>query len=224
MWLYLSSFFPYLGLFFPFSHSRVQYFKLLDILSSSHIFKGSCHACVGEETFIERSKYLLSGRCGPTSLKWVVLLLSQRYLTKPINHGKVNQCISLVLLIVPHPVFLIGHIVSLTIRAAISSYTLPSFFSAFFSLYLFFLLSPLHSPSVSMLSMNLHPSFFLDSLLLFAHFGYFFFMISETAGLGGLLRQLSDHQDLTVEEECQRRLRVQRVWPLSEAALGKGGN
>lgn len=48
-------------------------------------------------------------------------------------------------------------------------------------------------------------------------------MISETAGLGGLLRQLSDHQDLAVEEECQRRLRVQRVWPLSEAALGKGG-
>lgn len=47
-------------------------------------------------------------------------------------------------------------------------------------------------------------------------------MISETAGLGGLLRQLSDHQDLAVEEECQRRLRVQRVWPLSEAALGKG--
>ncbi len=48
-------------------------------------------------------------------------------------------------------------------------------------------------------------------------------MISETAGLGGLLRQLSDHQDLAVEEECQWRLRVQRVWPLSEAALGKGG-
>lgn len=48
-------------------------------------------------------------------------------------------------------------------------------------------------------------------------------MISATTGFGGLLRQLSDHQDLTVAEECQRRLRVQRVWPVSEAALGKEG-
>lgn len=31
----------------------MQYFKLLDILGSSHVFKGSRH----EETFIERSKY-----------------------------------------------------------------------------------------------------------------------------------------------------------------------
>ncbi|KAF5893540.1 uncharacterized protein DAT39_016756, partial [Clarias magur] len=40
-----------------------------------------------------------------------------------------------------------------------------------------------------------------------------------TAGIRGLLCQLSDHQDLTVEEKCQRRLCVQRVWPLSEAPL-----
>lgn len=47
-------------------------------------------------------------------------------------------------------------------------------------------------------------------------------MISETAGIRGLLCQLPDHQDLTVEEKCQWGLCVQRVWPLSEAPLGKG--
>lgn len=125
----------------------------------------------------------------------------------------------------PHPGFLIGHIESLTIRAAISSYTLLSlgFFPCFFPPSASFLLSLLHSPPVSMLSMNLHPSFSQQPAFFFYSFWLsFFFMISETAGLGGLLRQLSDHQDLTVEEECQRRLRVQCVWPLSEAALGKG--
>lgn len=35
-----------------------------------------------------------------------------------------------------------------------------------------------------------------------------------------LLRQLLDHQDVPVEEERQRRLRVQRLRPLPEAALG----
>lgn len=47
-------------------------------------------------------------------------------------------------------------------------------------------------------------------------------MISETAGIRGLLCQLPDHQDLTVEEKCQWGLCVQRVWPLSEAPFGKG--
>lgn len=115
----------------------------------------------------------------------------------------------MVLLIAPHPGFLIGRIVSLTIRAVIFSYTLLSLPLAFFL-------------ALFLQCMNLHSSF-SPQLAFFTHFGSFFFMISETAGLGGLLRQLSDHQDLAVEEECQRRLRVQRVWPLSEAALGKGG-
>lgn len=127
MRLYLSPFFPTWVYVFPFSHSRVQYFKLLDILSCSHVFKGSCHACVWEETFIERSKYLCqAGASDPVwswrCCRWHSGILQSLYITGRL----ISVRISLVLLIMPYPGFLIGRIVSVTIRAVKSSYTLLS--------------------------------------------------------------------------------------------------
>lgn len=46
------------------------------------------------------------------------------------------------------------------------------------------------------------------------------FSLSAAPRQRRLLRQLPDHQDVPVEEERQRRLRVQRLRPLPEAALG----
>lgn len=72
-----------------------------------------------------------------------------------------------------------------------------------------------------MLCLNSSPSVaLLDSLTDSLSF-YLSFYVAEAAMLRGVLCQLSDHQDLSVEEERQRGLRVQRVWPVSEAPLGE---